>query len=107
MKKIETTRDYPGQMFAGRYEYCNIYPADKPLKGHVEQLYFPYPFDQYVSVRNCKTWGDLFKKIYNSFRKLYREDCKKNNEVIHCLGDYVVENVTIYSDGVAVIEIGS
>jgi hypothetical protein len=110
MKKIEATRDYPGQMFAGRYEYCNVYPADKPLKGHVEQLYFPYPFDTYVSVRNCKTWGDLFEKIYKRFRQLYWKDRREKGEdtvAWHYLGDYVVEDVDIYDDGVAMVYIGS
>lgn len=110
MKKIEATRDYPGQMFAGAYEYCNVYPADKQLKGHVEKLYFPYPFNTYVNVRNCKTWGDLFEKIYKRFRQLYWKDRREKGEdtvAWHYLGDYVVEEVDIYDDGVAEVYIGS
>lgn len=114
-KKVESTGNkYPAQQFAGKFEYCDVFPADKKLKVPVDYIQFDYPWaGEIVHVRPCTTWGELFKKIYFHFRKFYKKDWELNAEgaeAWHCLEDYIVEGVHIYDSGdmcIALVEIGS
>lgn len=117
-KKVESTGNkYPAQKFSGKFEYCNVFPADKKLKVPVDYIKFDYPWTEIVHVRHCTTWGELFKKIYFHFRKFYAKDWKENAEAAeawHCLEDYIVEGVDILhlhgpggDMGIALVEIGS
>lgn len=111
-KTVDSTgKKYPAQFFTGRkFEYCNVFPADKALKVTVNYIYFPYPFGLTVYVKDCKTWGELFKKIFTHFKRLYWKDRREKGEdtvAWHYLGDYIVESVEIFDDGTAVTYVGS
>lgn len=80
---------------------------DKPLVTPAKSVLIGYPFGdlkEYPIHPAAITWGELVISIK---RVCIEQDAAGHNVAPHDLGDYIIESICVYRDGVATVSIGS